>query len=202
MKTCNECKVKKEFSEFSVSNNMVDGFLNKCKSCVYQTVLARTRTKKGLVIGIYADQKASSKRRGHTPPTYTVEELRQFFKDSPVANKLYREWKLSGYRKGLRPSVDRLDDSYGYSLGNIQLMTWAENKAKGHADKKSGRMKKCNNKAVIQMDLDGSFIAEYHSVAEVSRVLGINRRNIAQCCTVSNRKTAGGFKWKFKEIEC
>ena len=197
MKTCKECGHTKEFSEFSVRNSMVDGFLNKCKSCVYAQVLARRRTKKGLVKTIYNDQKGSSKKRGHTPPTYTEDELRQFFRDSPIANRLYREWKLSGYAKNMRPSVDRLDDSYGYTLGNIQLTTWGENNAKACADRESGRMENCTNEAVVQYDLDGNFIAEYHSQSEAARVVGVDRQGINSCCN-GRRKSTGKFQWKLK----
>ena len=199
MKTCKECGHTKEFSEFAVDNKMKDGFRNKCKSCMVEQVVAIHRTKKGLVKRIYSQQVGSSKTRGHTPPTYTLEELVQFFKDSPIANRLYREWKLSGYAKDMRPSVDRLDDSYGYSLGNIRLTTWAENRSKSYADRQSGKMKNCSNKAVIQMDMDGCFVAEYHSIAEASRVTGVHKSAISNCCSCRKKyKSAGGFQWKFK----
>ncbi len=190
MKTCKECGETKELNEFRVISN-------KCKVCVSAIELKRQRTKRGVVMSIYNTQRGTSKKRGHTPPTYTLEELVQFFRDSPVADKLYREWKLSGYIKGLRPSVDRLDDSYGYSLGNIQLMTWDENRAKSYSDRKSGK-NKATLRAVIQMDMDGNFIAEYHSQSEAGRQTGIQHRRISDCCSGKRQNNTGGYQWKYK----
>ncbi len=197
-KLCTACLETKEFSEFNAKSDMKDGFASQCKYCQATKELARVRTKKGLVKAIYKGQKASSKKRGHIPPTYTLYGLRQWFKSNAAANALYDAWVLSGYAKNLRPSVDRFDDSKGYNIDNIQLMTWGENKAKGSADVKSGRMKKCNNKAVIQMDLNGNLIAEYHSISEAGRVIGLALTNISACCN-GKQKTAGNFKWKHKE---
>jgi len=199
-KFCNVCKETKEFSEFGKSGSMKDGLKSKCKSCTNEEQIIKRRTKKGLVGEIYSGQKHKSKERGHIPPSYTLYGLRQWFKSNAAANALYDAWVLSDYAKNLRPSVDRLDDSKGYSLDNIQLMTWGENMAKSHADVKSGRMKKCRNKAVIQMDLDGNFVAEYHSAAEACRITGADGTTIRCCCNPANRhKTAGNFKWKYKE---
>jgi len=156
------------------------------------------RTKKGLVGAIYNNQQGSSRERGHTPPTYTVNELRTWFRNHPMANALYDAWRLSGYRQGLIPSVDRIDDSKGYSFDNIQLMTWAENKAKGYADTKSGRMKHGKVKAVIQYDVDGEYVQTYHSLSEASRQTGVGHQCISGCCK-GKGKTAGGFKWKYKK---
>lgn len=57
-----------------------------------------------------------------------------------------------------------------------------------------------NRKPVIQMDLDGNFIREFGSAQEASEYYGIKRlwNSISACCT-GRRKTANGYKWKFKE---
>ena len=195
MKTCTKCQTPKSLEKFNKSKSMLDGHLNVCKPCQAIAQLEYRRTKKGLVSDIYSEQKRSSRRRGHKPPAYTVLELRQWFREQPSANKLYKAWKLSGYDKDLRPSVDRLDDSKSYSFDNIQLMTWGENKAKGYADVKSGKIKS-RNKAVVQMDMDGNFIAEHHSAAEASRKTGTNRHRISDCCN-NKIDSFNDFKWKF-----
>ncbi len=197
MKKCNKCKIKKDLSEFNANNRMKDGFINKCKSCVLKARLLTKQTKKGLVASIYESQKRKSKVRGHIPPSYTLFGLRQWFRSNAAANHLYKAWVASGYATNLRPSVDRLDDSKGYSFDNIQLMTWGENRSKSHADIKSGRMKKCNSKAVIQMDADGNFIAEYYSGAEASRVTGVSAMAISLCVN-GLRKTAHKYQWSHK----
>lgn len=53
-------------------------------------------------------------------------------------------------------------------------------------------------KAVKQFDIDGSFIAEYKSICEASRVTGLDFSNISKCCRDNcYNKTFGGFIWKF-----
>lgn len=57
-------------------------------------------------------------------------------------------------------------------------------------------------KAVCKYDLNGVFICEYISVSEASRKNGVNVSNITMCCR-GMRKSAGGFKWKYKsDVVC
>lgn len=53
-------------------------------------------------------------------------------------------------------------------------------------------------KPVFQYSLDGVFIKEWGSLKEVSEYLLINRNTIRMVCN-GERKSAGGYKWKFKE---
>lgn len=53
---------------------------------------------------------------------------------------------------------------------------------------------------VIQLSLDGSCLAEYISSHEAQIVTGVDDSSIRQCCNTNHkRKTAGGFKWMYKE---
>ncbi|PGT01860.1 NUMOD1 domain-containing DNA-binding protein [Bacillus cereus] len=53
-----------------------------------------------------------------------------------------------------------------------------------------------NAKPVVQLELDGSFIAEYESAAEAARVLGFNRGDISKVC-VGSADSYFGYIWKF-----
>ena len=110
---------------------------------------------------------------------------------------LWNNWIESNYDKMTKPSVDRLDDYKGYSLDNIQLMTWEENKAKGSRDRKNGVNNK-KSKAVLQYDLQGNLIKEYYSIMQAERETKISNVSISRVCN-GKRKTAGGFKWKYKQ---
>ena len=169
-------------------------------------------TRSGVVGTIYQSQRASSKRRGHPMPEYTVEELRTAVLKMPLFDTLYNDWVASGYEKDLKPSLDRNDDDLPYLKSNITLMTWGENNAKGAADRKSGRSTGGEgihrNMSVIQCTLDGDDIATYHSTMEASRQSGVGQSNISDCCRGKkmdssrklgyvNVRTAGGFKWRY-----
>ena len=49
---------------------------------------------------------------------------------------------------------------------------------------------------IIQYSKDGKFIAEYPSIMEASRQTGCHYQSICACCK-GERKSAGGFIWKY-----
>lgn len=53
------------------------------------------------------------------------------------------------------------------------------------------------SKAVIQYDKKMNMINEYYGITEASKKTNINISNISKCCK-NQRKTAGGYIWKFK----
>ena len=55
-----------------------------------------------------------------------------------------------------------------------------------------------NSKPVVQMDKTNKIIAEFPSLMEVNRELGLNIGHIIECCR-GKRNTCGGFKWKYKQ---
>lgn len=57
-----------------------------------------------------------------------------------------------------------------------------------------------SSKPVEQYDLDGNFIAEYESGVEAANALGFRASNI-QRCAAGRRKTAHGYRWKYKGVE-
>lgn len=55
-------------------------------------------------------------------------------------------------------------------------------------------------RAVVQMDLQGNFIAEYESMSQAEAKTGIHKIYISNCCDpLRGQKTAGGYKWKYAE---
>ena len=54
-------------------------------------------------------------------------------------------------------------------------------------------------KAVLQFSKDGELIAEYPSIKEAEKQTGCNQGNICNCCK-GERKSCGGFIWRYKEI--
>jgi len=77
---------------------------------------------------VYSSMRRTSRLRGFPYPSFTKKELADW------ANKnnfdyLWSIYEFSGKPRWLRPSVDRLDNSKGYSMDNIRLVTWKENHA-------------------------------------------------------------------------
>jgi len=196
MKTCRVCREIKESSEFRKKRNI-------CKECEKQYHIEYRKTKDGLINSIYDNQKRTSKKRGHQHPTYTKEELKKWLFKQDLFHELYDLWVLSSYNKYQKPSIDRLDNSKGYSFYNIRLVTWRDNDNQAHEDIKTKKLKNSGllnggHKAVLQFDLKGNFIAEYMSVREAERQTKTNAPHISAVCK-GKRKTAGGYIWKYKE---
>lgn len=53
-----------------------------------------------------------------------------------------------------------------------------------------------NGRKVVQLTMDGEYIAEYQTIAEATRITGVH--NISTCCR-GHTEFAGGFKWMYKE---
>lgn len=72
---------------------------------------------------------------------------------------------------------------------------WRKNVSE--ANKKSNKLKK--SKPVLQYTIDGEFVKEWPSAAEIERELGYSNANISKCC-LGKCKQAYGFVWKHKEV--
>lgn len=199
MKECTKCREVKSLDKFSPNKYRKDGKQSMCKSCssVYQK--RRGRTKDGMISYIYTDQKTRSKLRGHPIPNYTKLELRKWLLGQKLFHELFDQWVESGYDRWGKPSCDRIDSTGYYELDNLQLMTSKENNEKGNIEQRKGLLNTSKpHKPVFQYTKQGEFVAEYFSQSEASRVTGINRSSISNCC-LGQRPSAGGFIWKTKK---
>ena len=191
------CCPETNIVNFSIKKSAKDGLNSKCKNCDILAKKEYYKTIDGVLTKLYNGQKQRSKRRGHNPPTYTRLELKEWIMSQNNYEALWNNWIDSDYDTNLGLSVDRLDDYKGYTFENIQLMTWGDNNSKFKQDMISGVYNK-KNKAIIQYDLKGNFIKEFHSINEASRVMKCDDSLIGRVCK-NKTKTAKGFKWKYKE---
>jgi hypothetical protein len=111
-----------------------------------ETRLKYRRSVKGLLTRIYGDQKSRCKRNEMLLPTYTLIAFQDKFINDPDFLELYITWVRSNYETDLRPSVDRIDCFKSYSFDNIQVMTWAENRAKAADEQKKHKARRKNGK--------------------------------------------------------
>lgn len=157
MKKCFKCHREKPLSEYYKHKQTADGHLNKCKDCTKKDVRRRyhdPETKPRIVeydrlrqrdhLGrIFRHRYSSMKTRieGRAIREYasqgreiaTLEEFLVWCHSEPQASrfaKLHADWKREGYPRGLTPSIDRIDNSGGYTLDNIRWITVRDNNRK------------------------------------------------------------------------
>ena len=202
MKKCNKCKEVKEFREFGKISKSKDGFSYVCKKCHCEDVKSYSKTKNGLLTQIYTDQRKASKKRKHSLPLYTKQELKEWMFSQDIFHKLYDEWFNSGFAKSLVPSCDRIDNSIGYSFDNIRIVTWQENERQGNIDMRNNIIKHGTRpqRTVIGTHITTGETIEFHSLMEAERQTGISNSNISKCCNdkYPTRKISNGYFWKYK----
>lgn len=93
--------------------------------------------------------------------------------------------------------VNHIDeDKSNNRIENLNVMTSKENINWGTGN---DRRSKSLSKPIIQYSLNGDKLAEFDSLSDASNQLNIKIGNISSTLN-GKRKTAGGFKWKFKDI--
>lgn len=97
------------------------------------------------------------------------------------------------------PEVNHIDENK--SNNRVDNIEWCSHKQNCNHGTRNERMSKNKlnyqsySKPVLQYTKDGQFVAEYPSIAEAER--NIKLTNI-QSVLNGNRKTAGGYIWKYK----
>lgn len=72
-----------------------------------------------------------------------------------------------------------------------------ENGFKKDKSKWIGQVRSNPEKTVLQFDKDGNFLREWVGLKSITKEIGVNSSNIANCCR-GKIKSAGGFIWKYK----
>lgn len=198
---CKKCNEYKDEVDFYEEKRSLTGRSSSCKVCTRLAVKKNLElvgdsydsSEKGVIRVIYKTQKRNNKNRGHGDMPYTKKELSKWLYENGF-KKIYDKWIDSGKCKGLKPSVDRLNDFFGYSFDNIRLVTWSENKAHQSDDfangtGTSGRV--C--KKVIKMDDEMVPVCEYVSYWSAVRDVGYS----IEYQIKKGVKCRSGFFWKY-----
>jgi hypothetical protein len=119
--------------KFIIVNEKLYILLNSDEGALKKKALS---DKQRLVRKIYSAQKASSKRRGHPIPTYNVIELEEWLFEQEEFHQLYDAWVSSNYDTSRIPSIDRKKSEKPYTIDNIQVVSWNENFANHHIERK------------------------------------------------------------------
>ena len=169
MKLCTDCNKTLPLSQFTKKASCKDGHEPRCKPC--RSIRYNKSTPTLLAKKMFATQCLNSINRGHPLPTYSLQEFESWMVSQPNFNSMYSAWGDSGYPKDLAPSADRLDPNTPYSLSNLELITWQENRSRGANSKKNNELL-VNHRAVAAYNKDGTLHKEYPSMAEAMREFG------------------------------
>lgn len=152
-KICIWCKKFLPEANFSICRSNKDGRQSRCKSCDNDYNRKRReaigpeemrkrwnsdRAKKtndfnyrlNSLLNV-SKQRARLKDREHT---LTLDDLKALYPTDglcPVFG-IKLEWNSKGFRE-TSPSIDRIDSSKGYTLDNVQIISWKANRIKSYA---------------------------------------------------------------------
>lgn len=143
------------------------------------------KTKKGVVTNIY------HKMKSRNSVSFSLQYLHEFSK-SQKFNRLFLEWEKSKYNKQFKPTIDRINQKSGYEVGNIQWMTWADNRYKQRMEVNLIRARR------VGRFLGDKLLEEYTSVSDAVRKSGVMQGNLSSCLS-GKRKTASGYVWKYTD---
>lgn len=189
MKVCIDCQIIKPASEFHPSATNRDGLMGRCKNC--RNLHFNKKNPEKVIRKIYFMQVRHSADRGHPSPIYSPEQLWTWAQNQPNWVLLWNAYVASGFDSQLKPSVDRDDPNQSYTISNISLMTWKENRLKGASDRKSGAQID-RHRAVQSYFPDGTFIRKYVSVSAAARDIGGN--------DVGIHRAANGVRPSYKRL--
>lgn len=96
------------------------------------------KTKAGFLMRTYRNMYSRitgiQKKKLHLYKDLALLDKQEFYSwslNDAVFNALFDAWEELGYPRKYTPSIDRVDTTKGYELGNIQWITHSENSSKG-----------------------------------------------------------------------
>lgn len=149
------------------------------------------RSPKGILTRSYITQKWNSRKRKWKLPTYSLKELHSRFLKDKKFIKIYNYWFKNGRKSKDRPSIDRIDVNRGYTMKNIQVMTWEDNYKKSLKERTYP-----HRHEVYMYSIRGKKLKKFYSITEAAKTMGVGMGNISTVCK-GNRPTCGGYVWKF-----
>lgn len=150
-------------------------------------------TPKGVLTNLYSKMKERAKNKNIERPNFTLVEFHRLFLENKTFIRLYKEWVKSGYNKVYKPSVDRINRKHGYTLNNIHIISWGDNRFKQSMERRSRKGK------VLQI-LNGNVIKVWSSQREAYKKLNLSQSMLSGALT-GKYKQAYGYIWRYANDE-
>lgn len=139
---------------------------------------------------MYAKQLERSRLKGFPMPDYSLQWLHDRFLNDIKFKRLYVEWVKSGYDKWKKPSIDRINRLKPYTKDNIQLLSWADNRAKENNERL------CRKGRVIQYK-NGVEVARYASQKQLIKQTGFTQ-GLVSAVLNGKRNHHKGYTFKYE----
>ena len=122
-------------------------------------------------------------------PSYTLKDLHNKYLTDRKFNRLFNEWVKHKYDKQFKPSIDRINSNKSYTMDNIHILTWAENRFKQTMERRS-------RKGEVAQIMGDEIIAVFKSQRDVIKKTGLSQGNLSMALN-GIRQYCGGYKWKY-----
>ncbi len=185
-KICTKCSIEKSLDSFCIKKASKDNHNPSCKSCMnlYKKKFNKKYPWKSIFKGI---KFRCTNKKSKDYKNYGLRGIKCLITEEELKKLWFRD---KAYLLN-KPSIDRKENDENYIFSNCRFIEIIDNIKR--QDKKS------QSRSILQFDLNGTFIREFPSIREASRHINIQHTGINQCCLGTyNRKTAGGYKWKYK----
>lgn len=116
----------------------------------------------------------------------TVNHINEIKTDNRVENL---EWATNAEQNVHGTRIERAGKNTDYKARNIDYAAIASKHDYHNINKKQ-------RKPVLQLSMDGFFIADFESLSDAARSLNIKPSHIC-CCLKGRRKSCAGYKWKY-----
>lgn len=122
----------------------------------------------------------------HTVTCQTIEDLNNKLNSLEIEEIKNHDSYYHVYNGTLGGDGARVDTTLHYNYG------------KHLSSSTKSKIAQARKIKIMQFTKDGVFVRDWDCAKDAQRTIGVDARHTGSCCR-GNRKTAGGFVWKYKE---